>query len=601
MLSIEIKKPYKSIPAGAAFELPSFTVITGKNGSGKSHFLEALANVNHASIKANGGILSIRQLVEFGELSAKTGHNHDPNHVDEQKQRLWKEVQNVKRGINQVKPQNVSLNDYASLKINDGLFAKYRDGAALIQAAAADGKKIDEFEKNDIDRFEYRNFLSSDKSLFSASLAQIFNKYNVKFLDNEFRNFLYEKGSAPDPGLTNVEFEKRFGPKPWDLVNEILLRADLAYQVVPPTFDNHKLPYQLKLIDAETDKKIWAEDLSTGEKVLLALGIAIFRTQEDAGKPDVLLLDEPDAALHPEFSLLLVEILRDVIVAKAGVSVIMTTHSPSTLALCPNDAIFEMDRETGRPRSIPREKGMRILTSGIPHLRVSTEPRRQIFVESKYDVIFFERLFNALNRFSRFQYEPVFLQPHSGTSSCTDVIKIVTNLNEAGSDLVRGIVDWDKTNTTGNSVFVLGAEKRYAIENYILDPLFVALALIKARKSKFSDFGITDKVTYLEAVDLNEKEAQALANGVLSMAGISLNDSIKNALLNGWSTTRPREFLEMKGHSWERVLIEKIPALNELTRGRTEDDKLKTPILDVIEEVPLFLPVELRKTLEDLY
>ena len=43
-MKITIDSAYKSIPKGVTFDLPDFCVITGINGTGKSHLLEAIAD-----------------------------------------------------------------------------------------------------------------------------------------------------------------------------------------------------------------------------------------------------------------------------------------------------------------------------------------------------------------------------------------------------------------------------------------------------------------------------------------------------------------------------------------------------------------------------
>lgn len=49
--------------------------------------------------------------------------------------------------------------------------------------------------------------------------------------------------------------------------------------------------------------------------------LAIYNSSERGTMIDLLLLDEPDAALHPEFSKVLIEIIQKKIVKEAGVLV----------------------------------------------------------------------------------------------------------------------------------------------------------------------------------------------------------------------------------------------------------------------------------------
>lgn len=56
MIKITILKQYKSIKATETFEIPDFTVLTGKNGSGKSHLMELMSfnDSSFRTINVNG-------------------------------------------------------------------------------------------------------------------------------------------------------------------------------------------------------------------------------------------------------------------------------------------------------------------------------------------------------------------------------------------------------------------------------------------------------------------------------------------------------------------------------------------------------------------
>lgn len=598
MLTIEILRDYKSIPAGSSFNLPNFSVLTGANGSGKTQFLEALADPKLANITASGSRLNYIHLSKFAELADTKTDRHNPEKLEEHDNEVWREIQSLKSNFGKLEiispenPPELLLEEF--LKRNANSFA-----LSTIKAAAERGVSLLHLERSDVAKCNPGYIPNRDKNLFAANLAEVFNTYRIRHTENEFKNHFFKKGSVKEPGLDEEEFLRIFGPEPWSLMNEILRTANLTYRISPPAVTYPKNSYTLRLTDTQKELDISVNELSTGEKVLMGLGLAIYRIGGDAGKSDLLLLDEPDAPLHPEYSQTLVRVLREII-ERIGVRIVLTTHSPSTLAICPEDSIFQISRGTGRPTKISRSEAVRNLTKGIPHFRVSTEERRQIFVESKFDVSYYERIFNTLHIIEPFKFEPVFIQPHSGSSNCTDVIEIVNRLSGAGNDLVRGVIDWDGENLDRNKVYVLGGGKRDAIENYILDPLFIALCLIRANKRTFSEFGVDNKPGYLQTNMLSEDEAQKIADNILLQAGVAKNEMTRTPLLNGWNAKRPREFLEMDGHDWEDRLVDTIPELSELIRGKTGDDKLKKHVLYVIEDTPLFLPVEVRDTLEKL-
>ncbi|MGL6607005.1 AAA family ATPase [Aeromonas hydrophila] len=413
---------------------------------------------------------------------------------------------------------------------------------------------------------------------------------------NKFKKFLNLENNTNIPTLSDEEFSRVYGPKPWVLVNEILAKAGLTYEVVNPEAIDTESTYRLRLVDRDTGTEISANDLSTGEKVLMSLALAIYNTQESSGKPDVLILDEPDAPLHPQYSRLLIETLRDVVVSKAGVQVVITTHSPSTVAMCPDNSLFEISRDTKTPEMVSISRGLEVLTDGIPHLKISTDDRRQIFVESKLDVIYFQKLYQITSRFFTIGYTPIFLEPHSGTSNCTDVQSIANRLHESGSDLVRGIIDWDGKNIDKHPIYVLGGGNRYAIENYVLDPLFLGLALVRLGKRRLSDLSIPHLHTYIDAAKLTNEEAQRISDYITQIAGISNASTADCELHNGWVLKLPTEFLMMRGHDWEASVLSRIPELNAIC-SRNGDAGLKLGIMQVIEEYPQFLSIDISKTL----
>ena len=603
MYSVEILEPYKIVPVGPAFEMPEFSVIVGKNGSGKTHFLESLVNRQCSKLLKNGNNLEVYNYISFGNMFPSVDAVFNSNQLRNLSDELWGSIESYQIRFQKMNKSEELIKEYDFLKNQKPFRASYESEYALeiLRMANKDGVRIKELSREKAEA--YVDILGSynRSNFFGANLSKIFKTYSIRIRENDFKNYLHSTGGNSESGLTATEFESKYGPKPWEVVNTILGNMGLAFQAIPPKDTDPSGEYRLKFTDSISGTHLFEADLSTGERALLSLGLAMFSADRSKAKPQIIFLDEPDAPLHPEFSALLIRTLQEELVGKAKIPVIMTTHSPSTIAACPEGAIFEMDRKSGRPQKVSREYALDLLSSGIPHLRVSTEARRQVFVESKYDVDFFTRIFNALNNSQNFGFEPVFLEPHTGTTNCEDVKNIVQSLMDSGSDLVRGVIDWDGKSQENGNIFVLGECGRYAIENYILDPLFIALSLVNQDKKKLSDLGLEKDVRYSNIVnELTPEDAQIIADSILTLAGIAIQNTVSCLLLNGWDAKRPKEFLEMRGHDWEALLIEKIPELQAMIKGRKEEDKLKKPVLGVIEDFPQFLPKEVLTTLQKL-
>lgn len=541
-MRINLVKEYKSLPVGLEFDLPDFCILTGRNGSGKSHLLEAIANRQISKVVSDGKTLT------------------NIFHV----------------GYNALNPQ-----------INDRC-----ESQQLVQAASSSWSQISQV----IQHYKI-NFLG--KRVFK----DIFNEYIIPHSgQNPQRDSVLRvvfKKTDKYPVIDDESFIKKFGPAPWSLINEILKRAKLPYEFPSPGLSNPELAYTLKLIDITTGKNISVNDLSSGEKVLMSLALAIYNVGEGGVRPELLLLDEPDAPLHPQYSHLMIETLIETIVKRAGVKVVMTTHSPTTVAIAPDNSVYEINREEKIPAMISPGKAVTVLTQGIDFLRVSYEKRRQVFVESKYDVEYFEKLFDALNRRRKFNYQPIFMEPHSGTSNCTDVIDIVDKLRIAGNDLVWGIIDFDASNVSRDTILVLGEGKRYAIENYLLDPLYVVLALIRYGKATYQDFGVTTQISYPDAAYLTESECQILIDNFLTILGMNMDNLMPVTLENGYQLNYPQEFLLHQGHNYETLIQSKFTKLQAISRGQG-DSALKLGLAEVIAEFPQFLPVEIGNLFESL-
>lgn len=596
-MKIQINKAHKSIPAGISFELPTFSVITGKNGSGKSHLLEAMANNQVSTISDHGNNIVKILLVGFGGLNPQIEEACDPQQITQNTKHWWAQIEQFQRNLINARNNGEQISEPI-----ENFIARWGINHQLISVIKSvtqkTGKTFEKLSEDDI-YFNLNIAEVNSGSLFASQLALIFKTYHVRYTKNKFKKFLNQENNTNLPTLSEEEFSSIYGPKPWVLVNEILAKAGLTYKVVNPEAIDTESTYRLRLVDRDTGNEISANDLSTGEKVLMSLALAIYNTQESVGKPDVLILDEPDAPLHPQYSKLLIETLRDVVVGRAGVRVVFTTHSPSTVAMCPDNSLFEINRDTKIPEMVSISRGLEVLTDGIPHLKISTEDRRQIFVESRLDVIYFQRLHHVISRNVCLGYTPIFLEPHSGTSNCTDVESIANRLHDSGSDLVRGIIDWDGKNANKHPIYVLGGGNRYSIENYILDPLFLGLALVRHGKRTLSDFGLHHLHTYMDLPKLTNEEAQMISNHITLAVGISSTPTKDCELSNGWVLKLPIEFLHMRGHDWEESIRSHIPELKAIS-SRNGDAGLKLGIMQIIEEFPKFLSIDIFETLRAL-
>lgn len=599
-MNILIKKSFKSIPAGLEFTLPRFSILTGRNGSGKTHLLEAIASNEIAKTDDNNQDLIRISYIEYNKLNYTMEEHTDISEIIGRAETLWREIESLKEQFKTRTPQNANTVSFSNFVFK--FLDQQTPIVRFIKETLSKSKKKGAEDLTLEDIHDHLSFYDeSSNTTLEYTLAAVFKTYHVKWSKNLFKELLSTRDASSEVKyLSEDDFINIHGPAPWELINKTLEYADLPYHfpnLKPESFD---LPYQLNLVDRTNGKTISINDLSSGEKVLMSLAVSVYSTKAGEARPQLLLLDEPDAPLHPCYSKLLIEILQELIVKEAGINVIMTTHSPATVALAPEECLFEVQRNTKKPIKLPRLEAVAALTKGLSNLRVSYEKRRTVFVESNYDVEYYETLFRILSQSHDFSYEPIFMPPHSRlpkesnqySSNCKDVINIVKALEKAGNDLSWGIIDYDNTNNRDGKILVIGEGKRYSIENYLLDPLYVFFGLIRAGKNSKQTGLQHINIKYTEISKITESQCQEIINELLSKVGYNIQETEQTCLLNGYKLYYPSDFLRDQGHDYETKLFEKFAVLKELSKGQT-GPALKRRILLEIAEHPQFLPTEL--------
>ena len=578
-MKITIHKEYKSIRAPQEFELPNFVVLTGKNGSGKSHLMEAMSNSDFAAVFENEKRLQNIKYIGFNGLNPRVDSECRYQNLASKKKQEWDSLyKQINEFRESTKRYNISLDGFINIDNNR--------------------KKILGFWSNKVngeldkltEEFFYDNYEISNTEIFSSQFASIFKLYHTRLVDNKFNLFLNKTESENNKVLSDEEFEKIYGPKPWELINTMLSRAHLTYQVNHPEGNNKELDFHLFLKDVNTGTEIQVNDLSTGEKVLMSLALSIYNSKEETAKPDILLLDEPDAPLHPEFSKVLLSAVIESIVKEAGVKVIISTHSPTTVAIAPENSLFQMNKATSLPEKISKQQAVNILVQDLDNVRLSFEKRRQVFVESKYDAQYYNRLYSLIKQ--SLPTCPQFLPPRSSDgSNCDEVNEIVNALRGYGNDLVYGIKDYDNKNHSSQFVFVLGENKRYAIDNYIFDPIYVGLLLIRENVIKAEDVGLPS-LTYVSLSQLTDTQIQTIINYVTKKLELFSMNVCDYATQGGKSYKITRDYCTIQGHELEHKILNTWPQLRAIAKGGG-DNKLKNHVLDTVyKDYPEFISLD---------
>lgn len=364
------------------------------------------------------------------------------------------------------KSMEVQLQAVGGVRANSESFKKAM-GKNLRQAT---DREIRDFQKFGI------------QQAFQIDLSQMIAPYRTAQLENIMAE-ITDRFQETTSSLTDKEFEEFYGSPPWTFLNEALTRFGLPYQFSTPPADPREqyLP-QLKNAKGEI---IPPSGLSSGELVLFRLALSLMQYDErrmDITYPQLLLLDEVDASLDPDNLQIWLNALTNSVINQMEAHVILTTHSPITVAMAPEESLFELVQDGEPPVKISRREALDKLTIGLPTLAVEPDDQRQIFTESVSDQKILQDLVAkvkgrvdmplALN-FIRTGMDDRKGEKNAG---CAVVRSLVGQLREAGNRTVRGLIDWDGKNVTSDGVHVIGEGSHYSIENILLDPLLVAAA-----------------------------------------------------------------------------------------------------------------------------
>jgi energy-coupling factor transporter ATP-binding protein EcfA2 len=533
-MNLRFTKQHKSIKDLPSVAVPNFTVITGTNGSGKTHLLEAIKNgavVVTGCPRTEGSVLPF----DWTSFAAKVSENASPDQVHQQRENaittaLQQQNSHAKQlpqyFLNQKIAGHAQIADPAWLAnasdqeiesvllvctrrdqaLDEGAAAKFRTGFAKHRDSVITNFRGALQPYGDLATILERQASQAECSLLTVDESTLrdsfpltwnatntlqvefagwFSAWHATYEYNKVNEYYHtQRGETDRHYLSDEVFRQKYGNEPWDIANSVLLTAGFRHRFSKPTHQigNLAKPFQLRLIDPDDGTELKTTELSSGEKILLAITLMLYQSTGDLGLvnlPKLLLLDEVDAPLHPSFTRSLIETLADKFVGELDVAVIMTTHSPSTVALAPEESVYELVRRPRELRKTSISAATQILSAGF----VSVTPTDIVVItESRADPEYYQPLYSKLIQKELCNPNPPlsFLAASKpgddGTGGGSSQVRNwAPKLHDLGLDRFRGLIDKDGTNQPDSIISVLN---RYSIENYLFDPLTLTAYLI---------------------------------------------------------------------------------------------------------------------------
>ena len=270
------------------------------------------------------------------------------------------------------------------------------------------------------------------------------------------------------------------------------------------------------------------KDLSSSEQLLFTLFQYYYKWKLSDDSLELVIFDEFDKSFDPENCQKLIHLINELFVDQ-GIKVVFSTHSPITVGLVDPSTTtllsIEHDREGGYVQKVNQEVVLTKQLQNIKNITVNLFESKEVFVEGSADKDYYTVVLNILQTSrlinSRYRIDtssPIqFLSTgqNGDQSDCTIVKDLVSSFRRGGKQSVFGVVDWDGIRSSTEEIFTLGENQRYAIDNYLLDPVVIIYLIIESRNRRSGVAkSINDKLETLGIVS-SQTLVQIQDSGVL--------------------------------------------------------------------------------------
>ncbi len=573
-------------------DIPRFAIITGVNGAGKTQILQAIDSVATGNGRFPKGICESDLKIkpeEYGYVPWQQNHGN----LGVAKHSQFED--GLEKFVNQCKRNSIrqgNEQEYRVLNYIQDVLGQNPQGQS------------DSFYLTQRFRDAYKDaWISTVETTKNEHISRLFVQYQVNYEEVIVRNYNAETGSS----IPREQIEKDLNIPPWEMINKLFQEYGFKYRITHPERGGGTFKVEFYKL-GEGQAKIQFSALSSGEQMIVTLILWSFNEKLGQLKR-LLILDEPDAHLHPEMAKMFKEIVSETLVEKFGIQVIMTTHSPTTLCWMDEECIFLMDPEDGLS-SASKSKALSKLTAGL----VCVHPAFKIvLVEDKADEKFHTALYLQLAYHGRLSKDPLLTfrsvaAPDDQGGGKTVVEKACKQWSQFSKEtdldqVLFGLVDKDNDDNSSlpDSVFCL---PRYCHENFFADPILIFVLLMEERANEYKIKEIANSHGYelgdtLKVKRRSDLNFQGIADDVIShlVDQLNLTPSLMTAkksikYLNGVEVIIPDCFLSESGK--DKVL----PWFREAFPAGAS--KLNSTILLTYIEKTLLIPEDLADVYEQL-
>ncbi|MES2704766.1 MAG: ATP-binding protein [Bacteroidota bacterium] len=617
-MKIYFNGDFKSLSTFATDNLTGLCIITGKNGSGKSQFVELFKDLisgraqeytfsltpelHPNEIQIEGISVESNSRIDNASWKSRMQQAYQTFRTKKKRFALYAELQDAQVPIEQWPKQSVTaifsdlnlwkekiktiftgdkkaLNDIENKGIEPFLKEilreyKYEWTDLLVcrQVASFKLKNIADLTSEDFTNAVIGKSISQS-GLFVSTIDEIIYDYYKGRHDNLYNFFRKKEINAINNAVSDNDFLEQH-ENPVVKLNKIFDDLKIGYYIPELNLEDFSLDqgYSFFLKNKASGVFVGFNELSSGEKIIIGLILRVFFYSffgNSLKHPRLLILDEPDAHLHPEMSKLLIDVLQKTFVEDLKITILMTTHSASTVAMAPDNPLWVLkNHPTTVLEKTTKDEALKLLTSNIPTLSIDYKNHRQIFVESPTDRQFYQAIFDKHFTGKIRKHNLYFISSPSGKSSCEQIKDIVSDLRLAGNNTCFCIVDWDKKNASTSAILVHGIGKRYSLENFLYDPLYLAILFLEQGcKNDIKEIGFNKYYSPFDIRQEPNERLQEIADWIINglEAGTSTNVSTREVVhyYNDRSVSLPMWFLHQQGHSLYELISARFKSMEQ--------------------------------------
>lgn len=646
-MKLTLQDDYLSLKPFSSDTLTDFVVITGKNGSGKSQLLNliTLKSKNDTSVisKRIGFHPAINKIQAEGIIkNSSSSIDHDQwklivsnklaiyNNFSPTKREMLRYIietqengdfQDVEQKSMLSTSENytlllkkmfaetfsTTLDKLPTVNINHqnsvlkNLVTPENIQAMRFAISVMDYSRKNENQLSDVDFFNtpHDESLIDINDLFSSQIEWVFYNYAKRRHENDYKFFQKIQYKEINESISDIVFIENFRP-PWEIINEIFESNNLDFYFNGIKKEDYSKDVSLtfKLIKKSSDQTISFDNLSSGEQVIIGLILKLFVTEyygDNLSFPDLIILDEPDAHLHPEMTKLLIDVLRETFVKKYKIKVIITTHSPSTIALSPESSIYQLrNHNNSSLKKIAKDEALKLLTNFIPTLSIDYQNHKQVFVESPVDAKYYQIVHDKLQQTKELTNKLYFISNSAGKGNCSQVYQIVDQIRSSGNKTSYGVVDWDLDNKDGEFVFTHGINERYSIENFLFDPIYIICLLMEMKAHNiYTELNFDIYMNHFLIGEQPQEELQRIIEYFfLKFEEVFPNEKYDSEKMeveyfSGKKLLIPKWYLQMKGHDLHIKLKKVFTAFNKYTSEKLFQNELSEIMGKCFPFIPL--------------